>query len=177
MKKTLIIVSIFITFLIIYFLQSNLFNWFTIAGISPNLFIIIALFIGLFLGRSRGIPIVLLMGIFLDFFIGKKIGLSSIMLACVVLIAGYFEQNFSKDSRITILLMTAGVTLVYEVGMYLLNIFFIGTTIEILPFVKILLIEILYNVILTIILHPLIQKLGYCIEETFKESRILTRYF
>ena len=177
MKKTLIIISILIAFLIIYLLQSNFFNWFTIAGVSPNLFVIIALFLGLFIGRSRGLPIVLVMGIFLDFFIGKKIGTSAIMLGAVVLIAGYFEKNFSKDSRITILLMTAGVTFIYEVGSYILNIFLLGTVIEIIPFVKILLIEILYNVILTIILHPLIQKVGYSIEDTFKESKILTRYF
>lgn len=51
MKKTLIIIGLFITFLLLYFLQVNLFSWFTIAGINPNTFIILMLFIGLFAGR------------------------------------------------------------------------------------------------------------------------------
>ena len=52
MKKTLTIIILCIVFVLIYLLQINLFNWFTIAGIKPNLFIILALFIGLYSGRK-----------------------------------------------------------------------------------------------------------------------------
>jgi len=45
MKKILIIVGIFIAFLLIYFLQINFFSWYNIAGIKPNLYIILSLFI------------------------------------------------------------------------------------------------------------------------------------
>ena len=37
--------------------------------------------------------------------------------------------------------------------------------------------EILFNIILTIILYPIITKLGYRSEKIFKENKILTRYF
>ena len=40
MKKFSIITILIIVFFIIYFLQENIFNAFTIAGIKPNLFII-----------------------------------------------------------------------------------------------------------------------------------------
>ena len=54
MKKFLInIILVLITF-IIYFLQSNFFSWFTIAGIKPNLFVVYVLFIGLFGNKSLG---------------------------------------------------------------------------------------------------------------------------
>ena len=43
MKKILSIIAITIVFFVIYFLQINLFNWFNIYGISPNLFIIFIL--------------------------------------------------------------------------------------------------------------------------------------
>jgi len=49
--------------------------------------------------------------------------------------------------------------------------------VEIFNFIIILLIEILYNIILTIILYPLMQKFGYYIENEYKGNRILTRYF
>ena len=48
---------------------------------------------------------------------------------------------------------------------------------EFLVFLKVNLIEILYNVLLTIILYPLIQKFGYYLEDLFKDKQILTRYF
>ena len=55
MKKTLINVFLIITVIIIYYLQSNLFMWFNIAGVKPNLFVVLALFIGLFANRTMGI--------------------------------------------------------------------------------------------------------------------------
>lgn len=73
MRKVLTIICIFIVFILIYFLQSNFFSWFTIAGIKPNLFIILALFIGLFMGEIYGVIIGSILGLILDFFVGRVI--------------------------------------------------------------------------------------------------------
>ena len=51
MKNTLIVISAIFVFLISYLLQANFFNWFNIAGITPNLFVILVLFLGLFGGK------------------------------------------------------------------------------------------------------------------------------
>lgn len=177
MKNTLIVIGMILIFLILYFLQINFFNWFTISGISPNLFVIFILFVGLFGGKRVGIPLGLVVGLALDFFISKKIGISGIMLGAIGGLGGILDKNFSKDSRMTIILMTAIVTFVYELGIYLLNYFIVSSTIEIIPFLKIVLIEIIYNDFLVIIFYPLLQKVGYYIEEAFREKRILTRYF
>ena len=177
MKKTISIILMFVTFLIIYFLQSNFFNWFTIAGVKPYLFIILTLFISLFAGAKIGTAYGIFFGIFLDVVIGRSIGISSIMYALVGAIGGYFDKNFSKDSRMTIMLMVIGTTLLYEIGNYVISIMRLSIQIEVLSFVRVLLIEIIYNVIITIILYPLIQKVGYKVEDIFKGQKILTRYF
>ena len=44
-------------------------------------------------------------------------------------------------------------------------------------FIQILLIETLYNVLITIVIYPLMQNVGYKIEEEYKGNKILTRYF
>jgi len=49
-------------FLVIYFLQANFFSWYNIAGIKPNLFIILIMFIGLFLGRTCGFSLGIVFG-------------------------------------------------------------------------------------------------------------------
>ncbi len=177
MRNTIIIIITIIVFLISYFLQVNFFNWFTIGGVSPNLFVIIVLFLGLFAGKRLGIPMGIALGILLDFFTSKKIGISAIMLGIVGGLGGILDKNFSKDSKMTIILMTIAVTAIYEIGVYILNSMIISINIEIIPFIKILLIEILYNIIITIILYPLLQKAGYYIEEAFRGKQILTRYF
>jgi rod shape-determining protein MreD len=177
MKNTLIVIGMIVVFLILYFLQINFFNWFTIAGISPNLFVIFILFVSLFAGKRVGISLGVIVGLCLDFFLSKKVGISGIMLGVIGALGGFLDKNFSKDSRMTIILMTIASTFIYELGSYILNYFILSTLIEILPFLRIVLIEILYNVILVIILYPLLQKAGYYIEEAFREKKILTRYF
>lgn len=73
--------------------------------------------------------------------------------------------------------MTIGITIIYELGVYFLNSIIIHAELELLPFLRILLIETIYNVFIVIILYPLLQKGGHYIEEIFREKKILTRYF
>ena len=119
----------------------------------------------------------LLIGLVLDIIIGDKIGIYTIGLGGVGLAAGIFAKNFSKDSKITIMLMVAGLTFAFELIVYLLNYFLLETNLEILVFLRILIIEIFYNLILSIIFYPLIKKFGYYIEHEYKGDKILTRYF
>lgn len=177
MKKALIFLEIFLTFIILYFLQSNFFCWFTIAGVKPNLFIILALFVGLFAGKYIGISTGVFCGLLLDLFVGKKIGICAIMLGIVGLLGGYLDKNFSKESKITIMLMVMGATLLYELGSYIIYAFIYSYAIDLSTLIFQLLIEMIYNVILTIILYPLMQRTGFAIEDTFKGNKILTRYF
>ena len=177
LKQLAIYISFVLVFFIIYFLQANFFNWFTIAGIMPNLFVILVLFIGLFAGKIKGLLYGILFGIILDSAIGRKIGINIVALPIVGVIAGIFDKNFSKDSRITIMVMVFGSTICYEVIVYILNYLLFETNLEIINFIKILAIEVIYNVIITIIIYPLIQKIGYLIENELKENKILTKYF
>lgn len=68
-------------------------------------------------------------------------------------------------------------TIICETTNYLLNVLILETVIEMRAFIKILLIEVLYNAILTIIFYGAILKLGYILERQFKQKNILTRYF
>lgn len=177
MKKILIHIGLIITFIILYLLQSIFFGSFTIAGIMPNLFIILMLYIGLYMGRTMGIIYGTIFGIFIDLWIGKTLGLTSIALALIGVISGLMDKTFSKDSRLIVLLMGGLCTVIYEVALYFMQFLIIGINVQIIEFIKILLIEVFYNVIIIIILYPLIKLTGYEIENEIKEDKILTRYF
>ena len=97
---------------------------------------------------------------------------------CVIgYLAAYFDKNFSKESKLKIVFMVIGSTIIYELGYYLLSGLIIGFDYEWLNFIRIIIFEIIYNVLITIILYPLIQKTGYEIDRSFKKNNILTRYF
>ena len=168
MKKLLSIIILLIVFWITYLLQANFFSWFTIAEIKPNLFIILVLFVGLYAGNKISIPFGMMIRYYFRY---------TLMYGMAGLIGGYLDKNFSKDSRITFIIMIIGTTVVLEVISYILNIAIFSVPIEVISFMKVTAIEVLYNVILTIILYPIIQICGYQLENIFKGQKVLTRYF
>ena len=176
MKRTIINVMLVITAIIIYFLQINFFDWFTIAGVMPNLFIILALFIGLFTNKNLGAIYGISIGLIVDLLTNQIIGINAVVYGIVGFLAGIFDKNFSKDNRITIIFIVISATIISETIVYFLNYLIINTNLNILAFIKILSIETVYNVLISIILYPLIQKAGYYIENEYKGNRILTRY-
>ena len=143
----------------------------------PNLYIILVLFIGLFVKRKLGLALGIIFGIYLDIVLGKNVGISGLILGAIGFLAEILSKNFSKDSRFTIMLMVIGTTAIYEMASYFFNILKTGATLEILSFLKILLVEILFNAILTIIIYPLMKKAGYYLENIFEDKVMLTRFF
>lgn len=143
----------------------------------PNLFVLFVLFVGLFTNKFLGTVYGAIIGAILDILFRDKIGISMIALGLVGFLATLFNKNFSKDSRITIMLMVSGLTVIYEVIVYFASYFVLGTSIEIWSFIKILILEVIFNLFITIIIYPLFQKFGYYIENEFKGNKILTRYF
>jgi len=177
MKKALIVTAFFLTFIILYFIQTNFFSWYNIGGVKPNLFIVYSLFIGLFLGRKYGFGLGALFGICLDLFIGKKIGINAIMLSSAGILGGILDKSFSKESRITFMTMTFAVTILCETISYVLQIAILKSIIDFSKFMEIIIVEAIYNSILIIILYPLIQKVGNKTEEIINERKSLMRYY
>ena len=75
------------------------------------------------------------------------------------------------------MLMSAGTTIICEFISYLIQIIIFKLSIDAVPFIKILGIEVLYNSMLIIIIYPLIQKAGEVLEKIFNDKNILTRYY
>lgn len=174
MKKTIDIIIIVLTFLFIYFLQVNFFTWFNIAGIMPNLFVPLITMIGMFLKKDFGFFFGVVFGLLLDFFIGIRVGIYSIALGLVGLISGLLEKSFSKDSKITVIIITLILTAIFETIVYILNIIFVGVpNVDIINFLSIVLVECFYNTILIIILYPLFSKFGSKLEEDFINKSFL----
>ena len=73
--------------------------------------------------------------------------------------------------------MVIGLTAAFEIFAYLYRSMILSSNMEIDIYIKKLIIEILFNSLLTITLYPLMQRFGYKIEEIYKNPQILTRYF
>ena len=177
MKRFFVVIALIIEFFILYYLQVNFFSAITIFGISPNLIVMFILFIGLFANQTSGIVCGVIFGLIIDLASGSPVGITAFMLCIIGYLGSYFDKNFSKENKITIILMVAGATIIYEIGYYLLRSFILEFNREYLNVVRIIAIETLYNVLLSIIFYPLFKKIGYSMDRTFKKNNILTRYF
>lgn len=96
MKKALTIIILFIVFIIIYFLQLNFFSLFTIAGVKPNLFIMLILFIGLYAGVRMGTAFGVIFGIMIDILNGSVIGGAAIALGAIGFLRRLFRKKLFK---------------------------------------------------------------------------------
>lgn len=173
-SNLLVSVILIIAFLIIYFLQANVFSELTIAGVKPNLFIIYILVIGLFGNNFLAIIFSLICGIWLDSLYGEVIGITPAMFCLIGFMATWFDSLWSKDEKISIVIMVAIATFIFEFGSYFLKSVILEFDMELLSFFKILALEELYNVLLTIILFGMIKKLGYSMERKLKRNNMYT---
>ena len=148
MRKFGIIIGLIITFFIIYFLQANVFQNFTINGIRPNLFVIYILFIGLYANQMLGISFGMVVGLILDLLYGKTIGVTALMLCVVGYVGSYFDKNFSKENKFTIIFMILGATIIFELGTYFINSIILEVEREYWYFFKILIISFSFSIIL-----------------------------
>ena len=75
------------------------------------------------------------------------------------------------------MLMAAVTVFACELISYIYQIILFNLSIEIFAFIKIMLIEILFNSMIIIIVYPIIEKAGILLERIFTEDKVLTRYY
>lgn len=171
MKKIISVILVIFAFFITYFIQVNIFNTLLIFDTKCNLFIIFFVVIGLFGDKNRGFILGVFCGSLLDILIGKNIGTIAIMLGMIGYFSGVLNNNFTKESRITQIIIVFFSTIIYEIGIYFFNIVFLGYPLQISNFMRTTIIEAIYNSLLTMILYSLILKLGNRWEESFFKNK------
>lgn len=123
--------------------------------------------------RKKGFIFGIIFGFLLDLFIGTRIGINAISLGIVGLAAENLDKNFSKDNRITVMILNSILTVLAEVIIYTLQILFCGSSVQILGFIKIIIIEVVYNAFLMAIIYPFFLALGSKLENDFVDKSFL----
>ena len=120
--------------------------------------------------KNGGMGFGFLFGFYIDILNGRVVGISAILLCLIGFLAEYIYKNISNENKFTMMLLVALSTFLFESLEYIFYIWKLGASLELFSFIKILFIEVLYNVILTIMLYPLIQKGGNILVDTFKNK-------
>jgi rod shape-determining protein MreD len=138
-------------------IQATLFNYLSILGVKPNLFLIYVVLISCIASQKEGAILGFVSGLVLDILVGKIIGLNAILMMLVSVLISNFCINFIRNLNIVVVLtIVVVITLIYELFYYIIA--FLGDLHLGTIFIKILLPECLYSVIATIPIYLLINK-------------------
>jgi rod shape-determining protein MreD len=166
MRKVVVTMLILLCFV----MQSTVFTALSFAGIIPNLLIVLTSSFGFMRGEKEGLLIGFFCGILCDVFFGGILGFYALLYMYIGYINGKFCGIFyPEDIKLPIALIVIS-DLSYGILCYVLLFLLKGKAQFPFYFIKVILPEMLYTIVVTMFLYPLILKLNQWMEEKEKRS-------
>ena len=153
-----------------YLLQCTVFSALELAGIKPNLLIIVTASFGFMRGSREGMLVGFFSGLFVDIQFGGMIGFYALIYLLIGFINGLFEQMyFDEDIKLPLFLIMIS-EFIYGVVIYFLE-FLLRSDFDFLYYLnRIIVPELIYTIVITIGLYPLIHFINQKLEAEEKRS-------
>lgn len=163
-------ITVFIIIFVCFLLQTTLFQALALASISPNLLVVVVSSFGFMRGRKEGMWIGFFCGLVLDTFFGSVIGFYALIYAYIGYVNGFFRKRFFPDDIKLPLILIAASDLSYNILVYLF-LFLLRRRFQIDYYLlNIMLPELVYTILVTIVLYFVILKINNKLEEIEKRS-------
>lgn len=157
-----VIVAIFI--IVCFVLQCSVFGALALAGIIPNLMIVLTSAFGFMRGEKEGLVIGFFCGLLCDVFFGSFLGFYALVYMYIGYINGKFSRIFyPEDIKLPIALIVVS-DLSYGVLCYALMFLLRGRFHFGYYFTRVILPEALYTIVVTMFLYPLVLKVNQKLE-------------
>ncbi len=163
-------ITMAVLILVSTFLQCSLFQSFEIASIKPNLLMIITVSFGLMCGRKMGLWTGFFCGLCLDLLFPGTIGMETLAYMWIGYVSGFAFRIFYDEDIKTPLLLISGGTLVYGIYKYILTFLMRGRIHFFWYLGRIIIPEILYTLIITLLVYRLLYKLNQWLSKSDKRS-------
>ena len=153
-----------------YLLQCTIFPSLEIAGIKPNLMLIVTASFGFMRGPREGMFVGLASGMLIDVQSGDMIGFYALIYLAAGYVNGLFEQiYFDEDIKLPLFLI-AGSDVVYGFAVYFLT-FLLRSDFDFLYYLnRIIVPEAIYTIAVTLIIYPLLLFINHKLEAEEKRS-------
>ena len=160
-----------VTVLILFILQTTVFQTLSLAWASPNLLIIAVSAFAMMDGRKHGLYIGFLCGLLLDIFSGSVIGFYALIYMLIGYGNGFLHSQFFPDDIRLPLIMIGASDLVSNLAVYFFRFFFRGQLNIGYYLMHLILPELVYTSLVSIVLYLLLLKLDQKIELMEKEEQ------
>ena len=150
---------ILITALIIvvnFILQTTLFPLLAIRGIFPNTALIIVTSYALLRGSKEGGLVGLFTGLLMDIFFSRMIGFYSLLYLAIGYLFGRSQRNFYRENYLLPVIFCTVSTVIYQAVIYVVGFLFRGEGNILYFLISVLLPEIVYMAIVTVLVYRIL---------------------
>lgn len=159
MKKLTNVLLTGVIILISFILQSTLLRSVSIGGIAPNLMLIITVVFGILAGDYTGIAVGFFSGFLCDLFFGNHLGFYALIFAFIGFLCGKTGRILYIDGLKFPLLITGMGNILFGFYCFIFQFLFRSRMIFRPFFIHFVIPEMIYTLLLTIPLYPLLQLL------------------
>lgn len=165
-RKIVIALMIFVCFI----LQTTLMPSIKLGSVAPNLCIILTSSYGFMRGKKSGLLVGFFCGILTDIFFGDIIGLYALIYMYIGFLNGFFHQIFfPEDIKLPLALIMSS-DFVYGIVVYALMFLLKGSFHFGYYFTRIIIPEMIYTIILTVLVYPINLKINQKFDQIEKRS-------
>ena len=159
-RKAVIALLIIICFI----LQCTVFQALSLAGISPNLLLIVTTSLGFMRGEKEGMAVGFFCGLLADIFFGSLFGFYALLYMFLGYGSGLFHMMFYDEDIKLPMIWIALSELVYGLSVYFFM-FLLRSRFDFgFYFAHIILPELVYTVVVTLVMYRLIRRLNRMLE-------------
>lgn len=163
-------ITVAIIIIVCYLLQCTVFQTLSFASISPNLLIVVTSAFGFMRGKKEGIWIGFFCGLCLDIFYGNTLGFYALLYMYVGFFNGFFRKLYYPEDIKLPMLLISGSDLLFNFAVYFFTFLFRGKLEFGFYLMNIILPELVYTMVVTIVLYMILLKVNQQIELVEKRS-------
>ena len=163
-------ITVIIIVIVCFLLQCTVFQFLSIASISPNLLVIVTSSFGFMRGKKDGMAIGFFSGICMDIFCGGTLGFYAMIYMYIGYANGFFRKLFyPEDIKLPMILISAS-DFVCSLFVYLFQFLLRGRFAFRYYFLHIIMPELVYTILITVFLYFILLRINQWLEKSEKRS-------
>ena len=153
-------ITIGIIIIICFLCQSTVFHFIELAGVVPNLLLIVTMSFGLMRGRREGVLVGFFCGLLDDIFFGTVMGPYAFIYMTLGYVNGFFHRIYYVEDVLLPMLMITINDFAYNVIVYIMF-FMLRNRLDFMSYLsKVIIPEMVYTIIITLFFYKLLVKIN-----------------
>ncbi len=153
-------ITIGIIIVICFLLQCTVFHYIELAGVVPNLLLIVTMSFGLMRGRREGLLVGFFSGLLIDIFFGSVLGPYAFIYMTLGYGNGFFHRIYYVEDVLLPMIMISLNDFIYNIIIYVVF-FLMRNRLDFLGYLKdVMLPEMIYTILITLFFYKILVRIN-----------------